>query len=99
MAEIRRRVVDLTARQSKCLTGSLLPELARAGVVLASYHGLNTDERQHLDKYFDEQIMPILTPQAVDPTHPFPYISGGSLNIGLYIKPVLTKRVARAFAK
>jgi polyphosphate kinase len=42
-------------------------------------------------------VYPVLTPQAVDPTHPFPYISGGSLNIGLMVQPKLIRRVARAF--
>jgi polyphosphate kinase len=99
LAEIRRQVLDMTAKQSKCLSSWLLPELAREGVVVEAYKRLSATERAELDKYFDEQIQPVLTPQAVDPTHPFPYISGGSLNIGLYIKPVLSKRVARAFAK
>jgi polyphosphate kinase len=99
LAEIRRQVLNMNAKQEKCLNSALLPELAREGVVLESYKRLSQEERAELDKYFDEQIMPVLTPQAVDPTHPFPYISGGSLNIGLYIKPVLSKRVARAFAK
>ena len=99
LSEIRRRVVEMTKKQTKCLTASLIPELDRAGVVLDSYKKLSASDQAKLDIYFDEQIMPVLTPQAVDPTHPFPYISGGSLNIGLYIKPVLTKRVARAFAK
>jgi len=99
LARIREQVLDLTAKQQKCLSSSLLPELAREGIVLDTYKRRTVEERQTLDHYFDRHIMPILTPQAVDPTHPFPYISGGSLNIGLYIKPVLTKRVARAFAK
>ena len=99
LAEIRRQVLDMSAKQEKCLNTLLLPELAREGVVIESYKRLSLEERAELDRYFDEQIMPVLTPQAVDPTHPFPYISGGSINIGLYIKPVLSKRVARAFAK
>ncbi|MEO5859263.1 MAG: polyphosphate kinase 1 [Pyrinomonadaceae bacterium] len=99
MAEIRQSVLDMTAKQENCLKSSLLPELAREGIVLDSYKQRSAEERRALDAYFDAQIMPVLSPQAVDPTHPFPYISGGSLNIGLYIKPVLTKRVARAFAK
>jgi len=99
MAAIRDVVINMTSKQEKCLNSSLLPELAREAVVLDSYKRRTAEERQALDSFFDSQIMPVLTPQAVDPTHPFPYISGGALNIGLYIKPVLTKRVARAFAK
>lgn len=99
LAEIRRQALDMTEKLARCLSDSLLPELAREGVVVESYKRLSETDRAEVDKYFDEQIMPVLTPQAVDPTHPFPYISGGSLNIGLYIKPVLSKRVARAFAR
>jgi polyphosphate kinase len=96
---IRRKVLELSSVHTDCLVNGVLPALANKGVVLESYEKLSADERSALDVYFDEQIFPVLTPQAVDPTHPFPYISGGSLNIGLYIKPKLSKRVARAFAK
>lgn len=99
LAEIRKNVLNMTSRQEKSLVNSLLPELAREGIVLDTYKKRSAEERAALDNIFDTQIMPVLTPQAVDPTHPFPYISGGSLNIGVYIKPVLSKRVARAFAK
>ncbi len=99
MSEIRNVVIKMTSKLEKSLNSSLLPELAREGIVLDSYKRRSAEERQTLDAYFDSQILPVLTPQAVDPTHPFPYISGGSLNIGLYIRPVLSKRVARAFAK
>jgi len=99
LAEIRKHVLDMTAKQANCLTGSLIPDLSNEGIVLDSYRRLASEDRDRLDDYFDEHIMPVLTPQAVDPTHPFPYISGGSLNIGLYIKPVLSRRVARSFAK
>jgi polyphosphate kinase len=99
MSAIREQVLNMSVKMEKCLSSSLLPDLAREGIVLDSYKRRSPEERQNLDAYFDAHIMPVLTPQAVDPTHPFPYISGGSLNVGLYIKPVLTKRVARAFAK
>lgn len=99
LSAIREQVLNMSEKQSRSLVGSLIPELAREGIVIDSYRKRSADDRAKLDRYFDNQIMPVLTPQAVDPTHPFPYISGGTLNIGLYIKPVLTKRVARAFAK
>ncbi len=99
MAEIRKTVLAMTSKQQKCLTSSLIPELAREGIAIDSYGRRSAEEHAILDAYFEAQILPVLTPQAVDPTHPFPYIAGGPLNIGLYIKPVLSKRVARAFAK
>ena len=98
MKAIREKVLNLSSMHTDCLVNGVLPALANKGVVLETYEMLSADERAALDVYFDEQIFPVLTPQAVDPTHPFPYISGGSLNIGLYIKPKLSKRVARAFA-
>lgn len=99
LAEIRSRVIEMSQRQSDSLKRTILPGLAKAGVELRSYSSLSAEERDRMATYFDEHVLPVLTPQAVDPTHPFPYISGGSLNLGLYIKPTLSQRVARAFAK
>ena len=99
MKAIREKVLELSSVHMDCLKNDLVPALAAEGIVLERYKELSAVEREKLDVYFDEHISPVLTPQAVDPTHPFPYVSGGSLNIGLYIKPKLTKRVARAFAK
>jgi polyphosphate kinase len=96
---IREKVIELTREQSACLSKDILPKLAGEGVVLESYSSVSLAERAQIDKYFDEHIYPVLTPQAVDPTHPFPYISAQSLNIALFIKPKLSKRVGRAFAK
>lgn len=99
LTEIRKKVVRLSAIHANCLNREVIPALADCGIALESYSQLHPAERSELDKYFDDHIAAVLTPQAVDPTHPFPYISGGTLNIGLSIRPRLTKRVARAFAK
>jgi len=99
LAEIRKRVIELSRKQIECLNREILPALAEQGIVLESYSELSSSEQNYLSKYFDRSIAPVLTPLAVDPTHPFPYISGGSLNIGLMIKPSFSKRVARAFVK
>lgn len=99
LAEIRARVLEMTRKQAECIERSLLPSLEKEGIVLLQYKDLKHSEKAEIDAYFDENIAPVITPQAVDPTHPFPYVSGATLNIGLYIKPVLSKRVARAFAK
>jgi polyphosphate kinase len=95
LAEIKRRVTELMKIQMRCLKDEILPELARHGIVLAKYKDLTPEERKRIDKYFLEKVYPTLTPQAVDPTHPFPYISGGSINLALIVKPKLNKRVAR----
>lgn len=92
----RKRIVEMIEAQYECLRGDVLPRLLGENIVLTSYSSLSDDERTNLTTYFKEKIYPVLTPQAVDPSHPFPYITGGSLNIGVMIKPQLNRRVARA---
>ena len=96
LAEIKKRVSEMIERQMKCLREDLIPELGRNGIVLVDHSSLNDKERDEVDAYFKRHVYPILTPQAVDPTHPFPYISGGNINIALIARPQLNKRVARA---
>ncbi|HUR99802.1 MAG TPA: polyphosphate kinase 1 [Pyrinomonadaceae bacterium] len=96
LAEIKNRVTEMVATQMKCLQEELIPELARNGVELVGYDSLTEAERSKADTYFKKHIYPLLTPQAVDPTHPFPYVSGGNINIALVVQPKLNKRVARA---
>lgn len=85
---IRARIVPLVEEQSRCLTQEVLPELETAGIVLASYESLSQMEQAILNKYFMRKVFPLLTPQALDPGHPFPYISALSLNLGLMVGPV-----------
>jgi polyphosphate kinase len=96
LEEIRTRVTEMTDTQMKCLREELIPELRRNGIVLVSHDSLNQVDREKVDAYFKSRVYPLLTPQAVDPTHPFPYISGGNINIALIARPELNKRVARA---
>ena len=96
LAEIKTRVTEMTETQMRCLREDVIPELTRHGITLVDYKSLNDEERQSVDEYFQTRIYPVLTPQAVDPTHPFPYISGGNINIALIVRPKLNKRVARA---
>lgn len=96
LVKIRERILELVELQYKVLQDDLIPALAEEDVVLTQYTSLSDGERQALVKYFKEKIYPILTPQAVDPSHPFPYISGGSLNLGVMVKPSLNPRVERA---
>jgi len=60
-----------------------LPALACEGIVVALYESLTKAERDQADEYFAREVFPVLTPLAVDPAHPFPYISGLSLNFGI----------------
>jgi polyphosphate kinase len=97
LSEIREKALALNVAQSACLKREIIPELYRNGIAILEYADLTDTQRSALDEYFDKSIAPILTPQAVDPTHPFPYISGGSLNIAAFITPDLRKRVAKRF--
>lgn len=95
LAEIKTRVSEMIERQMKCLREDVIPELGRSGIALVDYESLNDRERAEADRYFKSRVYPVLTPQAVDPTHPFPYISGGNVNIALMVRPELNKRVAQ----
>ena len=83
---IRERVLTLVAEQTRCLHEEVLPQLEANDVVIAPYKSLSKSERQNLSQYFMKNIFLVLTPQAVDPARPFPYISNLSLNIGLTVE-------------
>ncbi len=78
---ITARVTDLVDRQSHVFADGVLPALTAAGILLADWHELDADDRRHLDDVFQRTIFPVLTPLAVDPGHPFPYISNLCLNL------------------
>jgi polyphosphate kinase len=86
LAVIRERVLPLVEEQTRCLRDDVLPQLADNGVVIAPYKSLSKDEKRSLAQYFMKNIFLVLTPQAVDPARPFPYISNLSLNIGLTVE-------------
>lgn len=88
LREIIRRLRPMLKRQAACLQQKVLPELANAGITVEPYDDLTAKEKKKLDKYFRDNLFPILTPQSVDSSHPFPYISNLSLNLGLFIEPV-----------
>ena len=83
---IRERVVELTGEQSRIWREELQPELAEAGIRVSDYGGLGADQRRAVDERFDREVYAALTPLAVGPGLPFPYISGLSLNLGLRVR-------------
>ena len=87
LAEIYKRLRPMLKKQVTFLAENVLPQLAKDGITIEPYSGLNAKEKKILDKYFRNNLFPILTPQSVDSSHPFPYISNLSLNLGLYIEP------------
>jgi len=86
LSVIRKRVLTLVDEHTHCLREEVLPQLASRGVVIAPYASLSESEKQGLAQYFMKNIFLVLTPQAVDPARPFPYISNLSLNIGLTVE-------------
>ena len=85
LERVREKILPLVEQQSKCLHEDVLPKLGEAGIEIAPYASLSHYEKQSVDEYFTEKVFPIVTPLAVDPSHPFPYISPLSLNIGLMV--------------
>jgi polyphosphate kinase len=80
------RVQLLIDTQHQHFETILRPAMAANGIYLLDYFDLNQEQRNYLQSYFEEQIFPVLTPLAVDPGHPFPYISNLSLNLAVVIK-------------
>lgn len=85
LKEINALLKPMVQEQMRCLREEILPQLAAHDIVIISYRDLGKREKQTADNYFLKNIFPILTPQAVDPGHPFPYISNLSLNAGLMV--------------
>ena len=82
---IRERIHELVEMQQRCLHDILLPALDAHGVRLVTMSELSSGEWQVVDDFFESDIFPVLTPLAVDPTHPFPYISNLSLSLAVQL--------------
>jgi polyphosphate kinase len=97
LAKTRERILVLVDEQARCLREQILPHLRDAGIAVIRYESLSRHEKESLKDYFMEKVFPILTPLAVDPSHPFPYISPLSVNIGLLVRaPEDVKFIGRA---
>jgi polyphosphate kinase len=83
---IADRTAELMARHAVCFLDDVEPGLAREQVRFVRWTDLEAGPRDELRTYFREQIFPVLTPLAVDPAHPFPYISGLSLNLAVMVR-------------
>ncbi len=84
--KIHDRVAELIGLGRTCLHEDLLPALAEFGVRLLTMEELSPEEWQTVDEFFESQIFPVLTPLAVDPSHPFPYISNLSLSLAVRLR-------------
>ncbi|WP_166134311.1 RNA degradosome polyphosphate kinase [Nocardioides ochotonae] len=77
---------ELSLRQARVFREQVVPELAEEGIQLVRWDDLDREEQRACKRLFKERIFPVLTPLAVDPAHPFPYISGLSLNLAVLIR-------------
>ena len=91
MHEISLRTKALVERQSTVLHKEIVPKLKDEGIEFLQWSDLNETERDYVGKLFHDRIFPVLTPLAVDPSHPFPYISGLSLNLAVIVKNPTTR--------
>ena len=86
LSNIEERSRELMIRHSECFMNQVQPALADEGITIVRWEDLSETEQERLHKFFRKQIFPVLTPLAVDPAHPFPYISGLSLNLAVVVK-------------
>ncbi len=83
---IRDRLYGMVQQQHQHFQQELRQQMAEAGIYLLDYIDLNQEQRTYLQQYFEEKVFPVLTPLAVDPGHPFPFISNLSLNLAVVVK-------------
>jgi polyphosphate kinase len=92
LAMIFSRSRDLVSEQVAIFHADILPALTDVGIQLLRWRDLTADEREASRQWFTERVYPVLTPLAVDPAHPFPYISGLSLNLAVVVRERKTGR-------
>jgi polyphosphate kinase len=85
LAEVGLRVLEFVDRVDGAFVELLVPELREAGIDIISWSDVTDDERAELDDWFDDRVFPVLTPLAVDPGHPFPYISDLALSLAVNV--------------
>lgn len=88
---IHERLLPMVTEQHQYFEHKIKLELAQNGIHLLSYIDLNQEQRSYLQHYFEEGIFPVLTPLAIDRSHPFPYLSNLSLNLAVVLKNPETK--------
>ena len=89
---ILTRTRELVDEHSRVFEEEIRPALAAEGIEILRWHELSTDEKDRMRELFAERIFPVLTPLAVDPSHPFPYISGLSINLAVLVKNPVTRK-------
>ncbi len=89
---ISRRAHELQALHARTYTDQVAPALSDAGIALVHWDALSLTEQERLHGFFRDRVFPVLTPLAVDPAHPFPYISGLSLNLAVILRNPVTDK-------
>ena len=90
LAQVRAEVSRLLERQATCYLETLLQELAAHGIRLATWDSLSTAQREEASTHFDQNVSPALTPLGLDATHPFPFMSNQSTNLGIVLRDPAT---------
>jgi polyphosphate kinase len=99
LAEISRKVGPLVRRHAEIFAGDVMPSLAEEGVCILRWRDLERRQKTALEHLFRDQVFPVLTPLAVDPGHPFPYISNLSLNLAVQVRDQRAERIQFARVK
>ncbi|WP_167043054.1 RNA degradosome polyphosphate kinase [Salinibacterium sp. ZJ454] len=99
LANMSEKAHELQERHAVAFRDVVKPALDEAGIHIETWNDLNEVDRAALDQSFAERIFPVLMPLAVDPAHPFPYISGLSLNLSIRVRNPKTSRVEFARLK
>jgi polyphosphate kinase len=86
LRRIGEQTQTIATRHAEVFLNSVEPGLASEGIHIVTWADLEPAERDRLSTYFTEQVFPVLTPLAVDPAHPFPFVSGLSLNLAVTVK-------------
>jgi polyphosphate kinase len=89
--QVHARTHELVARQYACLKNQVLPKLAQAGIKLLEPADLSFEQKSFIDEYFQQTVFPVLTPMAIDPSHPTPHLRSR----GLYIAAIIEQRAYR----
>ena len=85
LAAMHQTLTVHLARQAACWQQDLVPKLQQAGIRFQRYQDLQPQQRAFFQRYFEREVLPILTPLAFDPTHPFPHISNLSFNLAVVV--------------
>ena len=95
--QVRGRVTELIQLRSECYTQKIIPKLKDEGIELVAFSELTDAEKEYAHYFFKTKVFPVLTPLAVDPAHPFPFLSNLSVSLGMQLYHPGTKQ--KSFAR